>query len=164
MKIVQSLLVGAFLLLSINTISAQYGNNSYGGGGYGGNSYGGNGYGGNGGTNRMNTGMNQSRSQEKQKEITVEETVGKTMAKLKPEINLDELQEIAISNILIESIKRQGIILKQDTNEEIQIKDIQILSENTERKIIELLNNDQKEKYKVFTEESKNSKKSKRNR
>ncbi len=155
MKIVQSLLVGAFMILSINTISAQYGN-GYGGGGYGG------GYGSGYGSGRMNSSMDQGRSQEKPKEIPVEETVGKIIEKLKPALTLDALQEIAISNILIESIKRQGVILKQETNQSDQMKDIQILSENTERKIVELLNDDQKEKYKVLKEESKNPKKSKK--
>ncbi|MFV8465019.1 hypothetical protein [Flavobacterium sp. LB1P62] len=153
MKIVQSLVVGTFMLLSINTISAQYGNNGYGGGGYGGNGY---------GSGRMNSSMDQGRSQEKPKEIPAEETVGKIMGKIKPALTLDALQEIAISNIFLESIKRQGVILKQETNQSDQMKDIQILSENTERKIVELLNDDQKEKYKVLKEESKNPKKSKK--
>lgn len=155
MKIVQSLVVGAFMLLSINTISAQYGNNGYGGGGYGRNGY---------GSGRMNSGMDQGRSQEKPKEIPVEETVGKIMVRLKPALVLDELQEIAIANILTESIKQQGVILKQETNQSDQIKNIQILSENTERKVVELLNEDQKEKYKIFSQESKNPKKSKKNK
>ncbi|MFV8325475.1 hypothetical protein [Flavobacterium sp. ZS1P14] len=155
MKIVQSFVVGAFMLLASNTISAQYGN-GYGGGGYGG--YGGNGY----GSGRMNSSMDQGRSQEKPKEIPVEETVGKIMEKIKPTLTLDALQEIAISNILIESIKRQGVILKQDTNQSDQMQDIKILNENTERKIVELLNDDQKEKYKILKEESKNPKKSKK--
>lgn len=155
MKIVQSFVVGAFLLLASNTISAQYGN-GYGGGGYGG--YGGNGY----GSGRINSSIDQGRSQEKPKEIPVEETVGKIMEKIKPTLTLDALQEIAISNILIESIKRQGVILKQDTNQNDQMQDIKILNENTERKIVELLNDDQKEKYKILKEESKNPKKSKK--
>lgn len=155
MKIVPSLLVGAFMLLSINTISAQYGNNSYGGGGYGRNGY---------GSGRMSSGMDQGRAQEKQKEIPVEETVGKIMTRLKPALALDELQEIAIANLLTESIKQQGVILKQETNQSDQIKNIQILSENTERKVVELLNDDQKEKYKIFSQESKNPKKSKKNK
>jgi hypothetical protein len=155
MKIVPSLFVTAFMLLSINTISAQYGNSGYGGGGYGRNSY---------GSGRMNSGMDQNRTPDKPREVPVEETVGKIMERLKPALVLDELQEIAIANILTESIKQQGVILKQDTNQSDQMKDIQILSENTERKVVELLNDDQKEKYKVFKEESKNPKKSKRNR
>lgn len=156
MKIVQSLAISVFVLLSIQTVSAQYGNNGYGGGGYGGNGYGNNG--------RMNNGMSQDRSQDKPKEISAEETISKIMLKLKPAVSLDELQEIAISNILLESIKRQGVILKQEANQSGQMKELQILSENTESKVIELLNDDQKEKYKIFSDESKNPKKSKKNR
>jgi hypothetical protein len=156
MKLVQSLVVGAFIVLSSNIISAQYGNNGYGGGGYGG--YGGNGY----GSGRMNSSMDQGRSQEKPKEIPAEETVGKIMEKIKPALTLDALQEIAVSNILVESIKRQGVILKQETNQTDQANDLKILSENTERKIIELLNDDQKEKYKLLKEESRNPKKTKK--
>ena len=156
MKIIKSFVISALLLLSIQTISAQYGNNGYGGGGYGGNGYGNSG--------RMNSGMSQDRGQDKPKEISADETINKVMLKLKPAVSLDELQEIAISNILLESIKRQGVILKQETNQNDQIKDLQILSENTERKVIELLNEDQKEKYKIFSEESKNPKKSRKNR
>ena len=156
MKIIKSFAISALLLLSIQTISAQYGNNGYGGGGYGGNGYGNSG--------RMNSGMSQDRGQDKPKEISADETINKVMLKLKPAVSLDELQEIAISNILLESIKRQGVILKQETNQNDQIKDLQILSENTERKVIELLNEDQKEKYKIFSEESKNPKKSRKNR
>jgi hypothetical protein len=36
------------------------------------------------------------------------------MEKLKPELNLDVLQK-AISNVLIESIRSQGILLKAET-------------------------------------------------
>jgi hypothetical protein len=149
MKIVQSLAISAFVLLSIQTVSAQYGNNGYGGGAYD-------------GSGRMNSGMNQDRSQDKPREIPAEETISKIMLKLKPAVGLDELQEIAIANILLESIKRQGVILKQETNQSDQMKDIQILSENTERRIVELLNEDQKEKYKIFSEESRNPKKSRK--
>lgn len=160
MKVAPSLLLTAFMLLSINTISAQYGNSGYGGGGYGAGGYGRNGY----GSGRMNSGLDQNRTPDKPREIPVEETVGKVMERLKPALTLDALQEIAIANILTESIKQQGVILKQDTNQSDQMKDIQILSENTERKVVELLNDDQKEKYKVFKEDSKNPKKSKRSR
>ena len=156
MKIVKPSVISIVVLLSIQTVSAHYGNNGYGGGGYGGNGYG---YGNSG---RMNSGMSQDRSHDKPREIPAEETIGKIMLKLKPAVSLDELQEIAISNILLESIKRQGVILKQETNQSDQMKDLQILSENMERKVIELLNEDQKEKYKIFSEESKNPKKSKK--
>jgi hypothetical protein len=152
MKIVQSLAISAFVLLSIQTVSAQYGNNGYGGGGYG-------------GSGRMNSGMNQDRGHDTPKEIPIEETVGKLMIKLKPAIGLDELQEIAISNILIESFRSQTAIIKsKSSSQDDKMKEFQALSEITERRVNELLNSDQKEKYIAFTEESKNPKKSKKNR
>lgn len=156
MKIVQLFAISAFVLLSIQTVSAQYGNNGYGGGGYGGNGYGGSG--------RMNSGMNQP-SHDNPKEIPVEETVGKIMIKLKPALALDELQEIAISNIITESIRSQTAIIKSKTSSDAdKLKEIQTLSEITERRVNELLSSDQKEKYIAFTQESKNPKKSKKNR
>ncbi|TDD77500.1 hypothetical protein [Flavobacterium caseinilyticum] len=146
MKLIQSFLIFAFVLLSTNTISAQYGNGGYG-----------NGYGSN---RRMNSGMDQSRAQDKPKEIPVEVTVRKIIERVKPELNLDALQEIAISNILVESIKTQGILVKAEVSQEDKIKNIQALSEVTDRKIMELLNKDQKEKYTAMNEEAKNPKKS----
>ncbi|SEA04838.1 hypothetical protein SAMN05443667_101742 [Flavobacterium gillisiae] len=154
MKTIQILFVLALMLLSIDTASAQYGNNGYSNGGGGG------GYGRN---NRMNQ-MPQGPSQDKPKEIPVEVTVGKIMEKLKPELNLDVLQEIAISNVLIESIRSQGILLKAETAQEQKIKEIQALSETTDRKINDFLNEDQKVKYKALNEESNTKKKSRRNR
>jgi hypothetical protein len=152
MKTIQILFVLTFMLLSIDTVSAQYGNNGYGGGGYG-----------NGGNGRMSQ-MNQGQSQDKPKEIPVEVTVGKIMEKLTPELTLDALQEIAISNVLTESIRSQGILLKAETGQEQKIKEIQALSETTDRKINAFLNEDQKIKYKALNEESSTKKKSRRNR
>ncbi len=156
MKTIQLLLVLTFALLCSATVSAQYGSN-----GYGNNGYGGGGYGSNNG--RMSQ-MNQTHEPEKPKEIPVEVTVAKIMEKLKPELNLDQLQEIAIGNVLAESIRSQGILLKAETGQEQKVKEIQALSEVTDRKIKEFLNEDQKIKYKELNEQSKNPKKSKRNR
>lgn len=152
MKTIQILFVLTFMLLSIDTVSAQYGNNGYGGGSYG-----------NGGNGRMSQ-MNQGQSQDKPKEIPVEVTVGKIMEKLTTELTLDALQEIAISNVLTESIRSQGILLKAETGQEQKIKEIQALSETTDRKINAFLNEDQKIKYKALNEESSTKKKSRRNR
>jgi hypothetical protein len=152
MKTIQTVLLFAFMLLSIHTISAQYGNNGYGNNGYGGNGYG----------NRMNSGMGQERQPQKPREIPVEETVGKIMDQFKTEINLDELQIIAISNVFTESIREQGILLKNESNsQEDKIKEIEALSETTNRKIMGFLNPDQKEKFLVLIEENKNPKKAK---
>lgn len=159
MKTTQYLFVLILTLLSINSITAQYGNNGY--GGYG-NGYGGGGYG--GGRMSQMSQMNQSPNHDKPKEIPVEETVGKIMEKLKVELNLDALQEIAISNVLIESMRSQGIIIKATSSQEQKIEEIKALSETTDRKINEFLNDDQKVKYKALNEESNSKKRSKRNR
>ncbi|WP_367751987.1 hypothetical protein AB3G33_09110 [Flavobacterium sp. WC2421] len=159
MKTIHSLLVLTLVLLSINSVSAQYGNNGY--GGYG-NGYGGGGYG--GGRMGQMSQLNQGPSHDKPKEIPVEVTVGKIMEKLKLELDLDALQEIAISNVLIESIRSQGILIKGETSQEQKIEEIKALSETTDRKINEFLNEDQKVKYKALNEESNSKKRSRRNR
>ena len=154
MNTLKNLLALSFILFSMSTVSAQYGNGGYG------NGYGnGNGYGG-GRMNQMG-GMNQQSQPEKPKEIPIEVTVGKIIDRMKPEINLDELQVIAISNVLAESIRSQGILIKQVTNQEDQIKDFKALSEVTDRKIMDFLNEDQKPKYLAFKEGLKTPKKSK---
>ena len=152
MKRIQSMFIIAFVLFFSTAVSAQYGNGVYG------NGYG-NGYGSN---RRINSGMDQSRAQDKPREIPIEVTVGKIIEKIKPELTLDVLQEIAISNILVQSIKTQGMLIKSEVSQEDKIKNIQALSEVTDRKIMELLNKDQKEKYIAMNEEAKNPKKSKK--
>ena len=146
-----------FLLFTCNTTFAQYGGygNGY-GGGYGG------GYGYNGRMSQMGGmgGMNQQ--QDKPKEIPVEVTVGKIMEQLKPELQLDALQEIAIANILTASIKSQGAIIKQEISQDDKVKEIQTLSELTDSKIKQLLTQSQKEKYKAMQEDAKNPKKMKK--
>jgi len=157
MKSIQILFVLTATLLCSITASAQYGNNGYGNNGYGGGGYGAN----NGRMNQMSQ-MNQSHDAEKPKEIPAEVIVGKIMEKLTPELVLDQLQEIAIRNVLIESVRSQGILLKAETAQEQKIKEVKALSEVTDRKINEFLNEDQKLKYKALNEESNNPKKSRR--
>jgi hypothetical protein len=154
MKLIPKIVVNLFILFSFNIAFAQYGN------GYGNNGYGNDaGY----GNNRMNqtSQMDQESQHESEKAIPVEVTVAKIMAEMTPEINLDELQQIAISNVLKESLNNQGRILKQSSNQEDQLENFKILAETTDRKILEFLNKDQKEKYLIFKEESKSQKKSK---
>lgn len=156
MRTKQTFLVFAFILLSITGVSAQYGGNGY-GGGYGGNGYGG--YG--GGMNQMGSAMSQQSQPEKPKEIPADVTAAKIVEEMKPALNLDELQVIAIKNVLIESLNTQGRILKQDKTQDEQIKDFQALSESTDRKINQFLSKEQKEKYLAFKEDRKNQKKTK---
>jgi hypothetical protein len=125
MKTIQILFVLALVLLSVDTVSAQYGNNGYGGGG--GNSL---------GNNQMRQ-MPQGPSHDQPKEIPVEVTVGKIMENFKSQLNLDALQEIAISNVLTDSMRSQGILLKAETGQEQKAKEIAALSETMDRKINE---------------------------
>jgi hypothetical protein len=127
MKTIQILFVLALVLLSVDTVSAQYGNNGYGGGG--------NGYG-NGRNNQMSQ-MPQGPSHDQPKEIPVEVTVGKIMENFKSQLNLDALQEIAISNVLTDSMRSQGILLKAETGQEQKQKKLQLFQKPWTEKINE---------------------------
>ncbi|WPR71192.1 hypothetical protein SLW70_14805 [Flavobacterium sp. NG2] len=157
MKNLKSIVTTLILLLTFTTVSAQYG--------YG-NGYG-NGYGSSYGRQRLDSDLRNSEP-EKPKEIPVEVTVGEIMKKLKPELKLDALQEIAIGNVMKESIREQGMIIKDEkVGQEQKLKEINALSETTTRKINEYLNPDQRDLYKKMMEEAQNpkgSKKSKRNK
>ncbi len=146
MKIFKNILLIICVLFSINSVFAQFGNNGFGNG-----------------MNRQNNGMNQMNQgipDEKPEEVPVEKTVAEIMERMKPEFNLDELQVIAISNVLKESIMEQRRLLKQKFSEEDQIKNFEALSEITDRKIVAFLNKDQKASYFIF-KETKNSNKPK---
>jgi hypothetical protein len=143
------------IFLTVSTANAQYGNGY--GNGYGSN----NGY----GSGRMDRSNQIQDTPEKPKEIPVEVTVGEIMKKMTPELKLDVLQEIAIGNVLKESIRDQGIIIKDEkVGQEQKLKEITALSETTTRKINEFLNPDQKELYKKWVEQKPGSKKSKRDK
>jgi len=150
MKTTNKFAASLFILISLNTVSAQYGNNGYGN----------NGYGRNNGMNQMGS-MSQRSEPEKPKEIPVEEIVAKYMEDMKPALGLDELQTIAISNVLVESVNAQGRISKLNLSQEDLMNEYKLLSESTDRKILNYLNTDQKDKYLVFKEELKQPKKSK---
>ncbi|MCW2119912.1 hypothetical protein [Flavobacterium sp. 7A] len=154
-----SLVFFILFLLTIGTANAQYGNGYGNGGGYG-NGYGNsNGY----GSNRMDRSNQVQDTPEKPKEIPVEVTVGEIMKKMTPELKLDALQEIAIGNVLKESIREQGIIIKDEkVGQDQKLKEVTALSEITTRKINEYLNPDQKDLYKKWIAQKTDSKKSKR--
>lgn len=150
MKTKFNLFLSFFSLLTVNFISAQYG--------YG-NGYG-NGYGRSNGMNQMGA-MSQSSQPEKPKETPPEEIVAKYMDEMKPALGLDELQSIAISNVLVESVNSQGRISKLNLSQDDLMNEYKALSENTDRKIMNFLNQDQKAKYLIFKEDMKKPKKSK---
>lgn len=141
-----------FLFLSANTILAQYGN-GYGGNGYGGGGYGGNGY---GRSNQMSQ-MSQSNQQSAPKPIPAEVTAAKIVEFYKKELNLDALQEVVITNIYTKSLKKQDVLLqKKEMSDEDKSKEFKVLSEMTDLEVMEILNKDQKEKYKIMSEDRKN--------
>ncbi|REH01167.1 hypothetical protein [Flavobacterium aquicola] len=148
MRTFKTALFIAFLILSANTVSAQY-NNGY-GGGYG-NGYGGSGYG------RSNQ-MNQIPSTPSApKPVPVEETAGKIVAYYKKELNLDALQEVVVKNIYIKSLKKEEILMKKEISDEEKKEEFKVLSEMTEMEIKQVLNKEQKEKFKNLIDE-RNSK------
>jgi hypothetical protein len=156
MKPTHTLFLLVFTLFCFNSVSAQYGggyNNGYGGGGYG-----------RGGGMGMDRSMmsGQQGTPSKPKEIPAEETAAKIVEQMKPEVNLDELQAIAIANVLADSMKEQGILLKNEgSSQDQKLEQINALRENTNKKIIAFLNKDQVEKFNTFMANFKEIKKSK---
>ncbi len=146
MKTFRTVLFVVFLFLSVNMVSAQY-SNGYGGNGYGGG-YGGNSYG-------RNSQMSQL-PQEKStpKAVPVEVTAAKIVAYYKKELTLDELQEVVVTNIYTKSLKKQELIMsKKEMSDEDKTKDFKVLKDMTEMEVTEILNKDQKEKFKNLNEE-----------
>lgn len=157
MKTINTFFIIFLMIIATTSVSAQYGN-GYGSNGTG-NGYGSNGYGSNG-MNQMG-GMNQMSQPEKPKEIPNEEIVAKYIKDMQPAVGLDELQVIAISNVLIESLNAQGRIQKLNLSQEELLSEYKLQAESTDRKINDFLNKDQKEKYVAFKDEKNKPKKSK---
>lgn len=162
MKPTQSFFLLVFTIFCFNSVSAQYGNgynNGYGGGGYGGGGYGG----GRSGMDRSMVPGQQPQGQSKPKEVPVEETAAKIVEQMKPEVNLDELQAIAITNVFADSLREQGILLKSESSSQDQkIEQIKALRESTTKKVTTFLNPDQVEKYTAFMSNFKEIKKTKK--
>jgi hypothetical protein len=118
---------------------------------------------GNGRGNGMNQmgAMSQRSEPEKPKEIPPEEIVAKYMEEMTPALGLDELQNLAISNVLLETVKAQGRISKLHLSPEDEATEYKLLVESNDKKINNFLNKDQKEKYIAFKEDMKKPKKSK---
>jgi len=157
MKSTHTLFLLVFTLCCFNSVSAQYGNgynNGYGGGG---------GYGRGGGMGMDRSMMSGPQpNTSKPKEIPAEETAAQIVEQLKPAVNLDDLQVIAITNVIADSMREQGVLLKNENSSQDQkIEQITALRENTTKKIKSFLNPDQVEKYTTFMANFKEVKKSK---
>jgi len=153
-KTFKTVLFVAFLFLSANTITAQYGN-GYGGNGYGGNGYGGNGYGGSGRPNQMSQ-ISQMPNSQTSKPIPAEVTAAKIVEYYKKELNLDALQEVVVTNIYTKSLKKQDVLLKKEMSDEDKTKEFKVLTEMTDLEVMQVLNKDQKAKYQILSEDRKN--------
>ncbi|WP_166922114.1 hypothetical protein [Flavobacterium poyangense] len=157
MKSIQSLFLLVFTLLCVNAVSAQYGNgynNGYGGGGYG--------RGGGMGMDRSMMQAGPQSSPSKPKEVPAEEIAAKITEQMKPVVNLDELQAIAITNVFADSLREQGILLKNESSSQDQkMEQMKALKESTNKKVTAFLNPDQIEKYNAFMADFKEIKKSK---
>ena len=147
MKLTRIFTLGVLLFLGQYSF-AQYGGYGY-GNGYG-NGYYGSGY----GRSSQMGGMQDMQQSSKPKEVPVEETASKIMEDMTEALKLDALQELAIKNVIIESINLQGILSKNESmGQEAKIEEYKSLSENTNKKINSFLNPDQQEAYKVYLEE-----------
>jgi hypothetical protein len=149
-KTVKTVFFVAFLFLSANTITAQYGN------GYGGNGYGGNGYGGRNSSQSQMSQMSQAPTQYTPKEVPVEVTAAKIVEFYKKELTLDALQEVVITNIYTKSLRKQEVLIKKEMSDEDKTNEFKVLSEMTDLEVMEILNKDQKAKYKILSEDRKN--------
>jgi hypothetical protein len=152
-KTFQTVFFVAFLFLSANTITAQYGN------GYGGNGYGGgnNGYGGRSNQMGQMSQMNQGSQNPAPKAIPAEVTAAKIVEFYKKDLNLDALQEVVLNNIYTKSLKKQDALLqKKEMSDEDKTKEFKVLSEMTDLEVMDILNKDQKAKYKIISEDRKN--------
>jgi hypothetical protein len=151
MKTFKTVFFIVFLVLSVNTISAQY-NNGYGGGGYGGNGYGGNGYG-SGRSNQMN--QMPASQPSAPKPIPVEVTAAKIVAYYKKELDLDALQEVVVTNIYVKTLKKEEILMKKEISDDEKLEEYKVMSDMTDMQIIQILNKEQKEKFKNLVEDRK---------
>ena len=157
MKPTHTLFILVFTLLCFNSVSAQYGNgynNGYGSGG---------GYGRGGGMGMDRSMMaGQQSTPSKPKEIPAEETAAKIVEQMRPEVKLDDLQAIAITNVIADSVREQGILLKnEESSQDQKIEQMTALRESTTKKITAFLNPDQIEKYTNFMANFKEVKKTK---
>ena len=133
LKIITSLL----LLFSMQTLLAQYGQGGFGG-------------------NQMGNQMGAQSRPETVKERPIEETVKKIVDKLKIQLTLDELQVIAISNLITENMRKQNAVMKKEASNDDRTSELKAISEKTDLDIMILLNKSQKATYKLLSDDAKN--------
>lgn len=83
------------------------------------------------------------------------ERINAIMDKLKTDLTLDELQEYAIRKEYETNSLAIDKLLERDGNAEDKRKEIEAITEKTDRNILTYLNKEQKEKYKAYMENRK---------
>jgi hypothetical protein len=119
----------------------------------------------NGYNNRISSPLENEINQEKYQENiekTRAENLEKYINQLTTDLNLNELQVIAIKQIYSESSKKQGIIMKKEISDEDKLASLKSLAESAEKKVLELLEMSQKEKYELLKVEKPKEKKKKK--
>lgn len=145
MKNIKTILSILFLIFSINTISAQFGNQGIGNqGGYGNNRM-----------SQMNNNIPQNDKPAEESEKSKKERLDKVVEKLTKDLTLDELQVYGVRAVVEDSMKKQAAIFKKEKSQDEKIEDLQALAESTDRKIVEFLNKEQKLKYNEMNAERK---------
>ena len=93
--------------------------------------------------------MPQNTSEEMSENIekAQKESVKNLMTRLNNELNLNQLQSIAIEKIYIESNRKQGIVFQQQLPDEEKRETLISINEAAEKKVLELLDSSQKEKF-----------------
>jgi len=92
------------------------------------------------------------------------EGIDKFVAKLKSELELDDLQVIAVKNEMISNAKNVDIVLKKENSEEAKTEEVKALREKLDITIKSYLNKSQKEKFDVVVAEIKSNRKEKKDK
>ncbi len=120
-----------FILLCTANAFAQYGN-SYGGGGY---------------RNNNMPRTEDSKPSPERLEKEKNERIEIALSRLKEDLELDELQVIAVRNEIVSSNKEIDILTKSQIPEEDKSKQFVAIQEKVDKNIMSYLNPKQKEKY-----------------
>ncbi len=104
----------------------------------------------------------EEKSRQKEYEKERGKSIENSINSLKEELSLDELQFVAIRQIILESARTEGIIMKKEDSDENKMKALTALSDTTDAKVRALLNPDQIEKLETYRLNPNKKKKNKK--
>mgnify|MGYP003393004781 CR=1 FL=1 len=88
--------------------------------------------------------------------VNPEEMINMQMEKIKPALDLDNLEAVLVKNILIKYTKERMELRKQNLEREIMIEKNKEISIKQEEELSNILSEEQIEKYKKLQEEFRN--------